>query len=457
MPPELAAIRDLLAADPRDALRALRVICGRGVPALSRWQRALIEKLNRDAAGCGDDGAAIGVLQARAGECATESAAASWARSACCRRGSIGQLRVKAPLDESVQWLGVRDFLQEAEVAAGMVQRLLAEDSKLKPADIGLLLPDEFEYAVAVEDAFRLGGLALSGLPAERWRRDLGREAVFHFLYCRQKPAPAMALAVCLSSPLMPWSREQGAVLAQTVMDGKYELKAPKGASAETRAMLSLLREGDTEPATLSEALVRFAALLDGGEEFAAHASQARVAVDELAGVLATARTIDWAGLRRAATPRLVTSGEAPEFNLEGVTVWRESQEPWRPVRATDRARVLAGPLPRRSRQECRVLGRGSRPGSRTCTGLPVETPAQELGRRRERFRRQLGAVADAVTFLVPRRDPTGKAQAASESLVFMHQLFEGPETADELVVELDSVAERTGRARCVTRGAGQP
>ena len=150
----------------------------------------------------------------------------------------------KAPLDESVQWLGVRDFLQEAEVAAGMVQRLLAEDPKLKPADIGLLLPDEFEYAVAVEDAFRLGGLALSGLPAERWRRDLGREAVFHFLYCRQKPAPAMALAVCLSSPLMPWSREQGAVLAQTVMDGDYELEPPKSASAEARAMLELLARG---------------------------------------------------------------------------------------------------------------------------------------------------------------------------------------------------------------------
>ena len=86
-----------------------------------------------------------------------------------------------------------------------------------------------FEYAVAVEDAFRLGGLALSGLPVERWRRDLGREAVFHFLYCRQKPAPAMAIAVCLSSPLMPWSAESGAELAQTVMDGDYELKPPKG------------------------------------------------------------------------------------------------------------------------------------------------------------------------------------------------------------------------------------
>ena len=203
---------------------ALRVIFVEGVPALTRWQRALIEKLNRDAGECA---AGRGARQAFSRRCwRSDGAVRRRARSACCRRGCIGRATDKAPLDESVQWLGVRDFLQEAEVAAGMVQRLLAEDSKLKPADIGLLLPDEFEYAVAVEDAFRLGGLALSGLPAERWRRDLGREAVFHFLYCRQKPAPAMALAVCLSSPLMPWSREQGAVLAQAVMDGDYELEA---------------------------------------------------------------------------------------------------------------------------------------------------------------------------------------------------------------------------------------
>ena len=245
----------------------------------------------------------------------------------------FGASAEKATLDYSVQWVGVRDFLQEAEVAAGMVQRLLAADPGLNPAEIGLLLPDEFEYAVAVEDAFRLGGLALSGLPAERWRRDLGREAVFHFLYCRQKPAPAMALAVCLSSPLMPWSREQGAELAQTVMDGDYDLEAFEGADSEARAMLDLLREGDSEPASLSAALGRFGFLLDGGEELAAHVMQARAAIEQLRGMLEAAPEIEWTALRRAVTPKFVTSGEAAEFTREGVTVWRESQEPWRPVR----------------------------------------------------------------------------------------------------------------------------
>ena len=439
LPPELASVRDLLAADRGDALRTLHVTLLEGVPALTRWQAALIEKLNRDAGDVPPNAPFEGVLEKVLAEnCAAHAPGALGVLQARLYRP--GDL--KSPLDTSVQWLGLRDFLQEAEVAAGMVQRLLAEDSKLKPADIALLLPDDFEYAVAVEDAFRLGGLALSGLPSERWRRDLGREAVFHFVYCRQKPAPAMALAVCLSSPLMPWSREQGAVLAQKVMDGDYELKPPKNASTETRSMLALLREGDSEPATLLAALQSFAALLAGGEEFVAHVSEARATSDELLDVLAAAREIEWAALRRVATPKLLTSGEAPDFNLEGVTVWRESQEPWRRVKrllvlgfAQDRYPAALGRNAVFSAEDLDAI--------RKFSGLPVETPALELARRRARFRRQLGAVSGAVTFLVPRRDASGTAQSASASLVFMHRLFEGPEMADELVTELDAEAER--------------
>jgi hypothetical protein len=293
-----------------------------------------------------------------------------------------------------------------------------------------------------VEDAFRLGGLALSGLPAERWRRDLGREAVFHFLYCRQKPAPAMALAVCLSSPLMPWSREVGAELAQTVMDGDYELEAFEGADAEARAMLDLLREGDSEPASLGAALGRFGFLLDGGEELAAHLMQARAAIEQVRAMLDGAREIEWTALKRAVTPKFVTSGEASEFTREGVTVWRESQEPWRPVRRLIVLGFGQGRYPA-SLPANPVFAAEDLAAIRDSVGLPVTLPAEELGRRRARFRRQLAAVTEAVTFTVPRRTPVGEALNASESLVFMHQLYAGREEAEELVLELDAAEER--------------
>ena len=438
LPPELQAIRALLAAKCEDALHTLRVERVVGVPALTRWQKALVDKLNRDAGGPALDEALGEILKDGLEPTTTEA------------RGALGVLQSrlfgasaeKAPLDASVQWVGVRDFLQEAEVAAGMVQRLLAEEPELKPADIGLLLPDEFEYAVAVEDAFRLAGLALSGLPAERWRRDLGREAVFHFLYCRQKPAPAMALAVCLSSPLMPWSREVGAELAQTVMDGDYDLEAFEGADSEARAMLELLRDGDSEPASLSAALGRFGFLLDGGEELAAHLMQARAAIEQVRAMLEGAREIEWTALRRAVTPKFVTSGEAAEFTREGVTVWREAQEPWRAVRRLIVLGFAQGRYPA-SLPTNPVFAAEDLAAIRDSVGLPVTLPAEELGRRRARFRRQLAAVTEAVTFTVPRRTPVGEALNASESLVFMHQLYAGPEAAEGLVLELDAAEER--------------
>jgi RecB family exonuclease len=359
------------------------------------------------------------------------------------QRGLYRPAGEKVVLDDTVQWVGVRDFLQEAEVAAGMVQRLLEEEPGLKPADIGLLVPDSFEYAVAVEDAFRLGGLTLSGLPVERWRRDLGREVVFHFLYCRQKPAPAMALAVVLSSPLMPWSREQGAELAQAVMDGDYALEPFKDAGVEARTMLELLREGDSEPATLAAALGRLGVLLNGGEGLAEHVVVARAAIEVLQQMLAGAEQLEWTALKRAALPKLVTSGETPEFNLEGVTVWRESQEAWRPVKRLIVLGFAQGHYPAALAANP-VFAAEDLEAIRGVMGLPVTVPLDELERRRARFRRQLAAVADEVTFLVTRREFAGKAQGPSESLVFMHQLFAGPGEAEGLVLELDAAEERS-------------
>jgi len=303
---------------------------------------------------------------------------------------------------------------------------LLADNPGLEPSDIGLLVPDSFEYATALEDAFHLGGIALSGLPAERWRRDLGREVLFHFLYCRQKPAPAMALAICLSSPLMPWSREEGAVLAQTVIDGDYRLRPLPSIGRDGRAMLDLLRDGDSEPASLARGLWAFVSLLRGDEDLVGHVQQAKAAVEQLREWLENVVAIDWTGLRRTVSPRFITSGESPDFNLEGVTVWRESREPWRPVRRLIVLGFAQGHYPS-SLASDPVFSADDLEFIRELTGLPVSTPSEELEGRRLRFKRQLGAVSESVTFRVPRRDPRGETQSPSESLVFMHQLCTGP------------------------------
>ncbi len=441
LPAELSMMQSLLFADSDNALHPIRVFHVEGIPRLTRWQSALVEKLNQNmdesdevrdeelrqilnemlgSGFTGESDSSLGVLQARL----------------------FGVVSDKSEVDGAVQWIGTRDFLQEAEVAAGMVQTMLAKNADLEPSDIGLLVPDSFEYATALEDAFHLGGRRIIKKKTERWRRDLGREVVFHFLYCRQKPAPAMALAICLSSPLMPWTREQGAVLAQTVMDGDYRLHPLPSIGRDGQVMMGLLRDGDSEPASLAQALLEFVSLLRGSEDLVSHVQQARAAIERLSESLDGVAAIDWAGLRRTVSPRFITSGESPNFNLEGVTLWRESQEPWRPVRHLIVLDFAQGHYPSVLASDP-VFSADDLESVRALTGLPVNTPSEMLGVRRQRFKRQLGAVSESVTFLVPRHDPRGERQSPSESLVFMHQLFAGPALADERIVELDSADDQ--------------
>ena len=453
LPAELATIRSLLRADSDQALHPIAVSHIEGMPRLMQWQARLVDRLNRDAESRGYlreeefSGILHDVLDGFAGK------AGSSLRVLQERLYEVPE--DKNAVDTSVQWVGVRDFLQEAEVAAGMVQGMLAASDGLLPSDIGLLIPDSFEYATALEDAFSLGGMALSGLPAESWQRDLGREVVFHFLYCRHKPAPAMALAVCQSSPLMPWSREEGAVLAQAVMDGDYRLRAFSGIGRDGMAMLELLKGGDSTPAFLANALQEFASLLRGNDGFATHLQQARTAVDELGHSLQHADVIDWTALRRIVSPHFITSGESPDFNREGVTVWRESQEPWRPVKRLLVPGFAQGHYPS-ALPGNPVFSADELESIRNQTGLPVTTASDMQAARRLRFKRQLGAVSESITFLIPRRNAGGEAQAPPESLVFMHQLFAGPGEADERIIELDAADDRT-RIRDLALAAPAP
>jgi ATP-dependent helicase/nuclease subunit B len=450
LPPDLATLRAVLAAQPADALQHMRVHFLEGAPHLDRWQQSLVDKLNRDAGADDADPAdpADPDMRAALNQVLSHANQKQPATALGILQSKLyTSARHDASLDGSAQWLGVRDFLQEAEVAAGIVQQMLAAHPELEPADIGLLIPDSFEYAVAVEDAFRLGGLALSGLPAERWRRDLGHEAVFHFLYCRQKPAPAMALAVCLSSPLMPWSRKVGARLAQAVMEGDYKLAPLDSASAPARKMLDLLRIGDTRPETLAIALQEFTALLVDEDLHGTHVHRARSAAASLCARLYASQDIDWLELRRAVTPRFIRAEEAtPDFNREGVTVWRESQEPWRGVRRLVVLGFARGAYPSSHRQSA-VFSAEDLAVIRERTGLVLDTPAEVLARKRQQFVRQLRAASESVTFLIPRRDAMGANQPPSESLVFMSQLFAGPESAQELIKELDSPEGRAQAA----------
>lgn len=438
LPEELEVIQQLINAESSHAIRKLVVCSLDEFPVLTRWQALLIDKLNIDAE-ADPDAEMLAALESLRSSATSESTERGLE---CIQNHLFSTPAEKTSLDNSVQWLGVRDYLQEAEVAAGVAQQILAENPDLPTSEIGLLLPDTFEYSLAVNDAFTAAGLLLSGLPVDQWQRDLGKEALFHFLYCRQKPSPAMALAVCLSSPLMPWAKEQGAVLAQTVMDGNYRLRPFKKATQFDRQMLDLLREGDETPESLVAAIRAFVDLLDGGEQFDSHVYQAKSMSEGLCALLEGSSEIDWVSLRRLSSPKNLSTGESPNFNLDGITVWREGHEPWRLVRFLIVLGFSSGHYPTASKGSA-VFASEDLAAIQQALGLSITTPTEQMQDRRARFKRQLGAVSDSLTFMIPRRDPTGASQSPSESLVFMSQLFSDVDEAESLILEMDVDADR--------------
>jgi len=437
LPDELLAIQQLLSTAPNTAIRQLAICRIEGFPSLTRWQVALIDKLNADA-GIERDAEMMRLLESLLLDAWP---AAPQTSLQALQQHLFAASEETAALDTTVQWLGVRDCLEEAEVAAGMAQQMLADNKDLSPPDIGLLMPDSFTYSLAVNDAFSAAGLPLSGLPVDHWQRDLGGEALFHLLYCRQKPSPAMALAVCLSSPLMPWSKEQGAELAQAVMDGDYRLRPFPTATQSDRQLLDLLRDGDESPETLALAIQAFVGLLDGGELFESHIYHAKAIAEELRAALTGKTEIDWALLRRLLSPKNISTGESPNFNLEGITVWRESHEAWRPVRFLIVLGFESGHYPAVSGDSA-VFVSDDLLAIRESLGLSLATPADHMSDRRARFKRQLAAVADFVCFMIPRRDSSGASQSPSESLVFMSQLYSGIDDAESLILEMDVTAD---------------
>ncbi|PKM31591.1 MAG: hypothetical protein CVV07_00305 [Gammaproteobacteria bacterium HGW-Gammaproteobacteria-11] len=451
LPIEFQSMQQLMACSPVDAVRHIHVHYLDDYPALTAFQIKLINKLNADV-GLDADPALTSVLSAMLPDTLRVEPQSSLQ---ALQRHLYAVSSEKMPLDSTVQWVGVRDFLEEAEVAASLVQQMLVQTPGLKPADIGLLLPEAPEYTLAVNDAFSLAGLPLSGLPLRPRQRDLGREALFLFLHCRQQPAPAMALAACLSSPLMPWPKYRGTILAQKVMDGDYGLTPFRGATSAAESMLELLREGDQTPQSLMTAIHAFVELLDAGAALKPHLHQAKTTAEELCTAIIEMDDIDWGALRRLSSPQYAHLAESTTYNREGIAIWRETHEVWRSVRCLVVLGFTDGHYPVPGGESAVFVDEDLR-SLCSSLGLPLVTAAEKQQEQRDRFKRQLSAVSEFVCFMVPRKAATGKALQVSESMVFMGKLFSGVDNAESVILELDVAADRA-RIRFLPQAVSVP
>jgi len=336
--------------------------------------------------------------------------------------------------DDSVQIISVRDFQEEAEVASGMVQEILKSNKELTLSDIGVLLPSDFEYSLVFRNTFEKAGILSSGLRTDIWKKDLGREALYHFIYCRQTPSPAMAMSVCLSSVLMPWSHEEGAILAQSIMDGRYRLKPLPGFSSKAKSMLDLILGADEDAKSLSKSITRFISLLDSHNQYNDHVSNAQLSADLICHHLESVNEIPWRAISRMAIPKYINSSDDINFNKEGLTVWYEGSSPWRSVRYLLVLGFSEGHYPQSISHSSIYSPDDIKQINAEC-GFSLVLPEKTSKHRRQVFKDQLNYVTDFVSFFVPQRILSGDRVAPSDGLVFISKIFNSP---SDLILELE-------------------
>jgi hypothetical protein len=129
LPTELATIRSLLRADSDRALHPISVYRIEGVPGLTVWQTRLVEKMNLDAGSADDlsDDKYLGVLNDVLG---SDFPAYPGSSLHLLQERLFGVIAEKGEVDQSLQWVGARDFLQEDRRSGSRACRYRPSDTR---------------------------------------------------------------------------------------------------------------------------------------------------------------------------------------------------------------------------------------------------------------------------------------------------------------------------------------
>ncbi len=436
LPSDLAKLKDFIGCEAGDALQPMAVIWDRHNARLSSLEREVLERLEHHHGALRDDDADLRrLIVERKAAAAPEVSLAGHAQ-----RQMLNASAKPIAADDTLAVLSVRDSLTECEAAAGIIQRWLADDDSLKASDIGVMLPASGNYALYLAEAFARAGLVGSGLPAVATRRNIGAETVLHFVQCRRRPAPAMALASLYCSPVLCWEPETGNALASAVMQGDFEPQCAKALIGKPASLFGLIRSGSPSTnAQLKEQLRSLHRLLIDDEVLRPDVIEAKVQITRLSAALNAAPANaepDWDKIIQFAAAYQAISAKRGPYHLGGISVVLTHEAPTRAFRKllalgfNDRA-YPASPSgnPFFLDSEVALI--------RSETGLELPSQASQLDASLALFTRQLGAASEQVILLLSERDRDGDALSPSSSLPLISRLVEGCEDPEKLIVPL--------------------
>ena len=436
VPSELAILKAFLACEAGDALQSLQVIWDRNSTQLTSLERAVLEHLESHHGKLDEDDIDYVRLVSAPKTCrAPESILAGHVQ-----RHLLDPSAPTVPMDDSLAVCSVRDALTECEAAAAIIQRWLAEDRTLSTSEIGIILPSGPEYTHYLSEAFANAGLTASSLPAAPDRRNVGGEALLHFLQCRRRPAPAMALASLYCSPVLCWSPDVGSALANAVMAGDFHPMLVQDLNGKQAALFSLIRSAS--PATngqLKEQIRSFLRLLSEDELLASDVAEAKQLASRLLAALGNANDAAEAELEKAI--QLAAAYQAPPcprgpYYLGGISVMLAHEIPKRQFRKLLILGFNDGAYPPPPSGNPFFLDSEVEAISNTI-GLQLPSQAKQLDASLDLFARQIGAASDQLIFLLSERDRSGSFLSASSSLPLISRFITGMDDPESLVVPL--------------------
>lgn len=403
LPEDLHIARHVLGCSIDDALESLPIIGG-PCPFESRAESALREHLSM----------LFGTVPGPANPTLADGAL-----------GHVQQhlLATSPPVapDDTLQVFGLRDPREEIAFAAARAQALIRQGYRAQ--DIGLLVPDDPAYQLAIEPAFTRVGLQLSGMAAPLSLRDHAGEFLTNLLAIMRGPAPRMALASICISPLTQWPADAGRDFASEYIENGWS-RAARAYNGLGAKIFDELRPVST-PGQLIARLCSIA-----NELF--DPAQLMPRINALRPLL-RGEYIDWSSLARVVAPAALTPDEEGRF-VEGVSVFSETALPWRSVRHLIVAGaagtywpppVAANPFFTESEI---VMIEGA-------TNLKLPSRRQTLARRLELFRRQLGVATDGITLTTSARDLEGKQLAPTTGLSLIARAL-GANDAEALIAD---------------------
>jgi hypothetical protein len=436
VPADLRALKDFLACTATDALQPIAVVrpCTDG--ALTLLERVVLTRLdNHHGALAADDTDVQRLVTAR------WTAQAPTARMlGHVQRNLLDTGAVPMPADDSLAVLSVRDSLTECEAAAAIIQRWLADDETLRASDIGVIVPGGGSHEHHLGEVFAKTGLVASALPAVAARRNIGAEAVLHFVQCRRRPAPAMALASLYCSPVLCWPPKIGNGLAHGVMQGKFTPAFAEALEGNTAALLQLIRApASSTNRQLREQLRRLRRFLTADDALRPDVLEARVQIARVIGILQEAPDHvepDWErAIAFAAAYSEIPAERGPAY-LGGIAVMLAHEAPTRCFR---KLLILgfndgAYPVPPSGNpffldSEMALIA--------DKTGLVLPSQAHQLDAALDLFRRQLRSASEQAILLISERNSVGDALTPSSSLALFARLVEGIGKPDELPVSM--------------------